>query len=73
MSDFPLSQWFDLERPISVADVEVCKAQMALYALKDGLEPDGAEWHGAVAELRRSVRAHNAKLGFRFNNRGVAR
>jgi len=41
MADFPLDQWFDLTKPISRDDRDLCEAQMALYAYKDGLDPTG--------------------------------
>ena len=56
---FPLGQWFDLTKPISRDDREIAEAQMAVYAIKQGLEPEGAEWRQAVAELRAAARAHN--------------
>jgi hypothetical protein len=59
MADFPLADWFDLTKRISREDREVAEAQMALHALKDGLEPTGKEWRQAVAELRDAVRHHN--------------
>ena len=37
---------------ISRDDRETAEAQMALYALKDGLDPCGKEWRHAVAQLR---------------------
>jgi hypothetical protein len=33
---------------------------MALYALKEGLEPSGPEWDAAVRHLRKVVKEHNA-------------
>jgi hypothetical protein len=35
---------------------------MALYALKEGLEPSGPEWDAAVRHLRKAVKEHNAKF-----------
>jgi hypothetical protein len=61
MADFPLDQWFDLSKPISRDDREVCEAQMALYALKQGEDP-GPEWRRACAELRAAVKQHNAAI-----------
>lgn len=59
---FPLHQWFDLTRPISRDDRELCEDQMALYAYKDGLNPNGPEWRRSVADLRRAVERHNAQF-----------
>lgn len=59
---FPLDQWFDLTKRISKADREICEAQMALYAYKDGLDPSGKEWREAVARLREVVKAHNKRV-----------
>jgi hypothetical protein len=59
---FPLEQWFDRTKRISREDRELAEAQMGLYALKDGMEPDGPEWRQACRELRSAVKAHNAKF-----------
>jgi hypothetical protein len=59
---FPLEQWFDMSRRISKDDRELCEAQMALYAHKEGLEPKGPEWNATVKSLRKAVKAHNAKF-----------
>jgi len=56
---FPLSDWFNLSKPISKDDRETAEAQMALYALKDGLNPHGKEWKQEVAQLRIAVKEHN--------------
>jgi hypothetical protein len=52
---FPLHQWFDLSR-------RICEDQMALDALKEGLEPSGPEWDATVRHLRKVVKEHNAKF-----------
>lgn len=57
---FPLKQWFDLAKKIDKYDVETCLAQMALYALKDGLDPHGVEWQESARELKATVTLHNA-------------
>jgi hypothetical protein len=59
---FPLHQWFDLSRRISKDDRRLCEHPMALYALKEGLEPSGPEWDAAVRHLRKAVKEHNAKF-----------
>lgn len=62
MADFPLAQWFDLSKPIFRDDREMCEAQMALYAIKQGDEPAGSDWRRVCAELRAAVKQHNASL-----------
>jgi hypothetical protein len=59
---FPLADWFDLSKRISREQRELCEDQMALHALKDGLDPHGREWREAVAELRGAVKEHNRKI-----------
>ena len=60
MADFPLDQWFDLTKPISRDDRDLCEAQMALNGYKDGRDPTGPEWRRECAELRAAVKQHNA-------------
>jgi hypothetical protein len=38
---FPLDERFDISKLISKKDVEVCIAQMELFALKQGDDPNG--------------------------------
>lgn len=57
--DFPLAQWFDITKKISKLDADTCSAQMALYALKDGLDPNGKQWQDADRQMRLAVRKHN--------------
>jgi hypothetical protein len=59
---FPLGQWFDLARRISPSDIELCSAQMALYAYKDGDDPDGPRVRRAVRSLKHAARNHNRSL-----------
>jgi hypothetical protein len=51
---FPLHQWFDLSRRILKDDRRLCEDQMALYALKEGLEPSGPEWDATSDTCARS-------------------
>jgi hypothetical protein len=60
MADFPLDQWFDLTKPISQDDRELCEAQMALYAYKEGYDPAGPEWRRECEKLRITIKQHNA-------------
>jgi hypothetical protein len=46
--------WFDMSRRISKDDRKLCEAQIALYAHKDGMDPEGPEWRAAVAHLRKA-------------------
>jgi hypothetical protein len=62
MADFPLGDWFDLSKPISREDREICEAQMALYAYKQGDDPDDPEVRRVCEELRTAVKRHNAAL-----------
>ncbi len=57
-----LSSWFDCTKKIRREDIEIAEAQMALYAWKDGIDPDGQETRSACAELRRAVKEHNQWL-----------
>jgi hypothetical protein len=59
---FPLEQWFDTTKPIPKADADLTEAQMMLYALKDGMNPDGAEAKQQCREMRKAVKAHNEKF-----------
>jgi hypothetical protein len=59
---FPLEQWFDLSKPISKQDADLTEAQMMLYALKDGMDPDCSEAKRQYREMRKAVREHNAKF-----------
>jgi hypothetical protein len=52
----------DLSRRISKDDRRLCEDQMALSALKEGLEPSGPEWDAAVRHLRKAVKEHDAKF-----------
>ena len=60
--NFPLEQWFDISRKITNTEVKTCEDQMALYAYKEGLEPNGDEWKESVRKLRLAVKQHNAKF-----------
>ena len=59
---FPLEQWFDITKPIPKADADLTEAQMMLYALKDGMDPDCAEAKRQYREMRKAVREHNEKF-----------
>ena len=59
---FPLEQWFDITRPIPKEDADLTEAQMMLYALKDGTDPDCAESKRQYREMRRAVKVHNEKF-----------
>jgi hypothetical protein len=57
--EFPLDQWFDISKRISRDDMELAEAQMALYAVKEGLAPDCAEARQEYRRLRNAVKRHN--------------
>ncbi len=59
---FPLEQWFDITKPIPKADADLTEAQMMLYALKDGMDPDCAEAKQQYREMRKAVKEHNEKF-----------
>lgn len=43
---------FDITKPIPKADADLTEAQMMLYALKDGMDPDCAEAKQQYREMR---------------------
>ena len=59
---FPLNQWFDVTQRISRSDRDLCEAQMLLYALKDGEDPDSAKVKRAINGMKRAVRSHNTSF-----------
>jgi hypothetical protein len=59
---FPLEQWFDITKPIPKADADLTEAQMSLYALKDGMDPDCAKAKQQYREMRKAVKEHNEKF-----------
>lgn len=62
MEKFPLEEWFDLSKPISKDNAELTEAQMALYAFKDGDDPESPAAKAKYRELRRAVADHNQKF-----------
>jgi len=59
---FPLEQWFDLTERISKFDADLAEAQMMLYAIKDGMDPDNPDARRQYLEMRRAVKEHNKKF-----------
>ena len=59
---FPLEQWFDVTKPIPKSDADLTEAQMMLYALKDGIDPDCVEAKRQYREMRKAVKEHNDKF-----------
>ncbi len=59
---FPLEQWFDLSKPIPKTDADLAEAQMMLYAVKDGIDPDSADAKRQYREMRKAVKQHNDKF-----------
>ena len=58
---FPLEQWFDVSKFISQADRKLTEAQILLYAVKEGTDPEGNEVMRCLKALKRDVRLHNKK------------
>jgi len=56
---FPLERWFDLSRPISKEDADLTEAQMALYAVKQGIDPSGPDAKREYRAMRAAVKRHN--------------
>jgi len=59
---FPLYQWFDLTKKIDKLDADDCEAQMALYAVKEGLDPDNKKCREEFREMHKAVKLHNKKF-----------
>lgn len=59
---FSLEPWFDMTKPIPKTDADLAEAQMVLYALKDGMDPDCAEARRQYKEMRKAVKEHNEKF-----------
>lgn len=62
ITSFPLEQWFNLSQPITREQRRQAEAQMALYAIKDGVGPEGKEVRREYEALRNAVAKHNAAL-----------
>jgi hypothetical protein len=56
---FPLDQWFDITKPIPRDDADIAEAQMQLYALKDGEDPQHPDCVRQYKKMRAAVKAHN--------------
>jgi hypothetical protein len=59
---FPLKQWFDLNKPISKSDADLTEAQIMLYLIKDGIDPDSPEAKRQYREMRKAVKQHNKRF-----------
>lgn len=62
LNPFPLCDWFDTSKRICEIDVDLTEAQMAIYALKSGQDPDGMEAKRTYRQMRAAVKAHNSKF-----------
>lgn len=62
MAKFPLEQWFDISRPIPKKDADITEAQMVLYELKTGIDPESPEAKRQYRQMRKAVREHNKKF-----------
>jgi hypothetical protein len=58
---FPLEQWFDVTKKIDKYDLDLCLAQMELYAIKQGDVSD-RELKLELRKARKAVIAHNEKF-----------
>jgi len=61
---FPLEQWFDISKRISKTEIDLCEAQMMLYALKDNIDPEGSDAQRQINEMKRAVKLHNSKFDY---------
>lgn len=59
---FPLEQWFNITKRIPKADADLAEAQMMLYALKDGIDPDAPTAKHEYREMRKAVKQHNEQF-----------
>jgi hypothetical protein len=57
-----LNQWFDLSKRISKQELKDAVMQMQLYAIKDGMNPDGKEAKRQIREFKEKVREHNKQF-----------
>ena len=57
-----LKGWFDLSKSISREDLNDAIAQMAFYAVKEGLDPECKEARQQYQEMRDAVKQHNLEL-----------
>lgn len=57
-----LDQWFDLSKPIPRAELETAVAQMQVYALKEGLDPNSKGVRAEIGAFRQAALAHNRRL-----------
>jgi len=61
-SEDHLEQWFDLSKPIPRDELETAVAQMQVYALKEGLDPNSKGVRAEVEAFRQAALAHNRRL-----------
>lgn len=62
MSDIKLEEWFDVSKKIGKDDLDLAIAQMALYAYKDGADPDSPEACAQYDSMRQAVKQHNKRI-----------
>jgi hypothetical protein len=55
MTEFQLSQWFDLSKPISKESADITEVQMTLNAIKYSIDPQGEQ-------AQKAVKKHNKKF-----------
>ena len=59
---FQIEEWFDTAKRIDKDDADLVEAQICLYALKDGIDPEGDEATKAIRQMRAAVKQHNRKF-----------
>jgi hypothetical protein len=65
MSDFDLSQFFDLSKKIDKYDREIAEAEIALRAYKDGMNSDGYAVRQCCKEMRQAIKEHNSQFNIK--------
>ena len=62
MKEFILEHWFELDSRISLAEIELAEAQIRIYAVKDGEDPNGQETKQVIRQMKVEVRKHNNRF-----------
>lgn len=57
-----MNNWFDTTKTIPKEDLEIALSQMALYAYKDGDDPDGKEARRSYRQMKLAVRTFNKRF-----------
>ncbi len=59
---FQIEEWFDTSTRIAKHDTDLAAAQICLYALKEGIDPEGDETTKTIRRMRTAVKQHNRKF-----------